>query len=124
MSQHKRARKERRREARSIERAKVQLGIKARAEAIKVAIRDPAFDAELNDAIRWHNMKSAVRHVDEVRDLALGCLAARGLDVNGINLKIDWQPGQKQIGVSVGLTMEAAQQAQAAAELRRVRVEG
>lgn len=125
MSQHKRARKERRREARSVERAKAKLGIKARVEAVRVALRDPGFDVAVNDALRWEHAIEPHRHVDQVRDAALGVLRARGIDVDGINLKIKWREAEgRKLDIEACLTMEMAQQAQAAAQLRRVRVEG
>lgn len=127
MSQRKRIRKERRREARSVERAKRKLGFKARIEAVRVAVRDPGFDVAVNDALRWEDAREPHRHVNQVRDAALGVLRARGIDVDGINLKIvdqihpDWRPDKgRKLDIEVCLTMEAAQEAMAAAKASEV----
>lgn len=92
MSQHKRARKERRRESRSIQRELVKSGAMARIEAVHRVLSEPVFKARLSDAIAWAEVTLSVRSLDQVRDLALGVLTGMGVDINGVNLKMFWTP--------------------------------
>jgi hypothetical protein len=130
MSQQKRARKERRRTARSVQRELCRAGATARLELVRVALRDPGFDVALQDAISWEQTRSPLRHVDQVRGraraqgLALKILRERGLDVAGIELEVGWSPSGGLRGVRAAFARETASKAAAAAQLRRVRVNG
>jgi hypothetical protein len=118
VSQHKRARKERRRESRSIQRELGRSGAKARLETVKLALREPTFTTQLSDAFAWAEVTPSIRSADQIRDIALGVLASMGINTDGVDLKVSWYPATKQLDIRAVFKMETAQAAIDAAKAK------
>lgn len=128
MSQRKRARTERRRQSRSVQRELARAGVKARLEEIRLAMRDPVFTIQLHDALAWAELPQLGRrvlrpltHADQVRDLALGVLKSLGYDINGINIKIITAPDgswELRAALTPDVAAEAVAKAKERLELR------
>jgi hypothetical protein len=90
-----RARVHRRRLDREIRRELDRTGAGSRLELCRQVLGTRPFAAQLQDAITWAELSKPLSHVDQLRDLALAVLASMGCKLDGVSLKIRWEPGEK-----------------------------
>lgn len=97
-------------------------GVMARLEQVRMALRQPAFEAIVKTGITWSEVSKPLQSLDQVRDHAMAALHAMGIDTAGIDLKVTWQPPNGPLTFRAVLKMEVAHAAIAAAKAKEQRV--
>jgi hypothetical protein len=110
---------DRRRQARA-ERHLQVTGVVGRVNAVRVALSDEGFPGNLFLALEAANARDFT-DLEQVRVVILDVLRVAPFccDLDGITLKLSWDPKDKHLGIRAVLTMETAQAALAVADHSR-----
>ena len=106
------------------ERHLVTTGVVARVNAVRVALNEDAFPGYLREGLAAAGAHTFT-NLEEVRDVVLDVLHSPPFccDLDGVTLKLGWDPKDHHLGIRAVLTMEAATAALMVADHSRTLLE-